>query len=68
MSIEPPNKQPIPKWASTLINAANSRNHARGSTEKFAVGDLVEIWVECGGRCAVSCVFRWNVITDSGGR
>jgi hypothetical protein len=54
MLIDPPDNEPIPKWASTLVNAANSHNHARASDVKFTADDLIAVWAECGGRCAVS--------------
>jgi hypothetical protein len=69
MSIEPPGTQPTPKWASTLVNAANARNRARMSDEKFTVGDLCEIWSECGGCCAVSGMpFSFRVVGDGQAR
>lgn len=54
MLIEPPDSARLPKWAQTLVNAANSRNRARGSDEVFSVADLAAVWGKCGGRCALS--------------
>jgi Mrr N-terminal domain len=69
MSIDPPDKQPTPKWASTLVNAAKSRNHARGSDVKFTTDDLAVVWAECGGRCAVSGMpFSFQVVGDGRAR
>jgi Mrr N-terminal domain len=65
MSIDPPDKQRSPKWASALVNAANSRNRARASDVKFTADDLAAVWTECGGRCAVSGMpFTSRVVGD----
>ena len=52
--IRVPHTDPPPKWAADLVRAANQRNRARGSTDPFTLEDLKVLWVECGGRCAVS--------------
>src|SRR6202051_4771987 len=62
MPIDPPNKDSPPKWARTLVSAANSRNRAREtkeqkeqrSIEQFSMADLAAVWEECRGCCAVS--------------
>ena len=69
MSIDPPNSNPPPKWALTLVNAANARNRARGSREDFSMSDLEAAWKECGGYCAVSGVsFDFVVVGDGQAR
>ena len=69
MSIEPPDTHPTPKWATTLVNAANSRNRARGSVELFSIEDLVAVWKRCGGRCALSeLAFDFRVVGDGQAR
>jgi hypothetical protein len=59
MPIDPPNRDSPPKWARTLVSAANSRNRAREakeqrSIEQFSMADLAAVWEECRGCCAVS--------------
>ena len=63
MSIDPPNSEPPPKWAQTLVNAANGRNRARGSSEIYVTADLIAAWKACGGCCAFSGLpFGFQVI------
>jgi hypothetical protein len=65
MAIDPPNSVPTPKWARQLIKAANDRNRARRSKRVFSLSDLISVWKECGGRCAVSgLAFDLRVVGD----
>ena len=69
MSIDPPDKQPTPNWATTLVNAANSRNRARASDVNFSTKDLAAVWAQCGGHCAVSGMpFSFQVVGDGRAR
>jgi len=65
MPIDPPDGSPPPKWARTLVNAANARNRARGSEEDFSMSDLEAAWKNCGGCCAVSGMpFDFLIVGD----
>jgi len=69
MLIDPPHGSPPPKWAVTLVNAANARNRARGSREDFAMSDLEAAWEKCGGCCAISGMpFNFLVVGDGQAR
>jgi hypothetical protein len=69
MPIDPPDGSPPPKWARTLVNAANARNRARGSQEDFLMSDLEAAWESCGGCCAVSGMpFDFQVVGDGQAR
>src|SRR5215472_15978257 len=69
MPIDPPDRDPPPKWARVLVNAANTRNRARESQEVFSMNDLVAAWEACGGRCAVSGLpFGLQVVGDGQAR
>lgn len=50
--IEPPEKGP--RWARDAVNAANTRNKKRGSSEEFTLGDLAFLWNKSAGKCSVS--------------
>ena len=65
MPIDPPSKDPPPRWARELVHAANARNRARGSIEAFSMADLTAAWVACGGCCSVSGLpFNLLVVGD----
>ncbi|MBN9559767.1 MAG: winged helix-turn-helix domain-containing protein [Alphaproteobacteria bacterium] len=65
MSIDPPDQNRPPKWTQALVNAANSRNRARGSSEIFSMADLAAAWEACGGRCAFSGLpFNLQLVGD----
>jgi hypothetical protein len=65
MPIDPPSKDPPPRWARTLVHAANARNHARRSEEAFLMADLTAAWDACGGCCSVSGLpFNFLVVGD----
>lgn len=65
MSIDPPDSQPPPKWARTLVNAANGRNRVREADDVFSMADLIAAWNACGGRCRLSGMpFSLEVIGD----
>jgi hypothetical protein len=45
----------MPVWAEPLISAANSRNRRRFPDHpRFTKQDILDLWEECDGRCAVS--------------
>lgn len=54
MSIDPPDSDPPPKWARTLVAAANARNRIREAPGVYTMDDLTAAWVASSGRCAVS--------------
>jgi hypothetical protein len=65
MRIDPPDSDPPPKWARTLVSAANARNRARESDAVFSMNDLAAAWQASGGRCAVSgLAFDLQVVGD----
>ena len=54
MPIEPPSREPPPKWARDLVHSARARNNARESRVDFSMDDLIFAWEACRGCCAVS--------------
>jgi hypothetical protein len=69
MPIEPPDARPTPRWAATLLSAANARNRARGADPTYAMDDLIHAWNECGGCCAVSgMAFSLHIVGDGAAR
>jgi Mrr restriction endonuclease-like protein len=65
MPIEPPDIDPPPKWAQTLVNAANTRNRLRAADEVYSISDLIAAWESCSGRCAISGLpFSLHVVGD----
>lgn len=69
MTIDPPNQLSPPKWAQTLVAAANARNRQRGSKATYSMDDLISAWTDCRGCCAVSGLpFSMEVIGDGQAR
>ena len=54
MSIDPPDSDPPPKWARTLVAAANARNRIREAPGVYTMDELTAAWVGSNGCCAVS--------------
>ena len=53
--IDPPSSGAMPKWAKDLISAANDRNRRRFPDHpRFTEQDILDLWEECDGRCAVT--------------
>ncbi len=50
--VEPPELGNMPSWAKTWISRANRHNGPSGP--RFTEHDLMELWRECDGRCAVT--------------
>ena len=67
MPIDPPDIEPPPKWAVTLVNAARSRNRARDPQNPvpFSHEDLIVAWKKSEGRCALSGLdFDLRIVGD----
>jgi Mrr restriction endonuclease-like protein len=63
--IDPPDSNRPPKWARTLVSAANARNRVRESQEVFSMVDLAAVWEACSGCCAISGLpFGLQVVGD----
>jgi hypothetical protein len=66
MPIDPPTKNPPPKWAKDLVLSANARNRARGEPQEvFSMADLAAVWKACSGRCKISGMpFGLQIVGD----
>ena len=47
-----PSKDAFPRWAREMVARANRRNGPTGP--RFTEDDLIALWSECGGKCAVT--------------
>ena len=53
--IETPQIRKMPGWAKTLISGANARNRLRFPNHaELTEEDLIALWEECEGRCAIT--------------
>ena len=69
MPIKPPTIARPPKWAQTLVSAANARTRARQAADVFTLPDLIAAWTRCGGRCAFSgLAFGMDIVGDGQAR
>ena len=55
VTIEPPLDGVVPSWARSMIGKANNQNAKRfPGTEPFTTEDLMDLWRQCDGKCAMS--------------